>query len=114
MALVTTFGTLQQRVADRLIDPSSVAISLANVQQAINDAIFYYKNQKFFFNQGKAVLTMDTTAATDGSATSDPYVLGYGNTNSLYPNAPVLPVDFLYEEPINGFVIPYNNYVIVY
>ncbi len=109
MTQITTFGTLQSRIAARLIDPSSVAISLPNVQQAINDAIFYWKNFKFFFNQSLAVLTMDTTAAVNGTATSDPYILGYGNTNSNYPHAPVLPSDFLYEEPNNGFVIPYNH-----
>lgn len=109
MALITTFGTLQTRIAARLIDPSSVAVSLANVQQAINDAIFFYKSQKFFFNQGKVQLTMDTSAALDGTQNSDPFVLGYGNTETNYPDAPVLPVDFLYEEPENGFVIPYNH-----
>lgn len=109
MALVTTFGQIQSRVAARLIDPNSVAVSLANVQQAINDAIFYWKNEKFFFNQKLIQITMDTSAALDGSLNSDPFVLGFGNTNSNYPNAPVLPVDFLYEEPINGFVIPYNH-----
>ena len=109
MALTTTLGTIQQRIADRLIDPSSVAITTAQIAQAINDAIVFHKNSKFFFNQSLIVLTMDTTAAVDGTANSDPYVLGYGNTNSNYPSAPVLPSDFLYEEPGNGFVIPYNH-----
>jgi hypothetical protein len=109
VAATTTFGTIGNRVAARLIDPNSVAVSLSQTQQAINDSIFYYKNFKFFFNQKLITLTMDTSAALDGTANSDPFVLGYGNTNSNYPNAPVLPSDFLYEEPDNGFVIPYNN-----
>lgn len=109
MAQTTTFNTIQTRVAARLIDPNSVAVSVSQVQQAINDAVFFWKSRKFFFNQKLAQLTMDTSAASDGSAPSDPYVLGFGNTNALYPHAPVLPSDFLYEDEDNGFVIPYSN-----
>ena len=95
-----TFGQLQSRVAARLIDPSSTAVSLANVAQAINDAVAYWKTRKFFFNQRVANLTLDV---------NDPFVLQYGNTNSNYPSAPVLPSDFLFEDEENGFTIPYNN-----
>lgn len=94
------FGQLQTRVAARLIDPSSVAVSLANVQQAINDAISFWKTRMFYFNQNAVNITLDV---------NDPFILGYGNSNALYPNAPVLPQDFLFEDPDNGFTIPYNN-----
>ena len=104
-----TFGQLQTRIAGRLIDPNNQAVSAANVSQAIQDAIDFWKTKKFYFNQRVANITLDTTAATDGSATSDPFILLYGQTNSLYPNAPVLPQYFLYEDPDNGFVIPYSN-----
>jgi hypothetical protein len=109
VAQVTTFGTIQTRVAQRLIDPSSVAVSIANVQQAINDAIFFWKTRKFYFNQKNVQLTMDTSAALDGSAPGDPFVLGFGNTNANYPNAPVLPQDFQFEDEENGFTIPYSH-----
>lgn len=104
-----TFGQLQKRVADRLIDPNNVAVSAANVAQAINDAVAFWKTRKFYFNQRVANLTLDDNPALDGSAPGDPFVLQYGNTNSLYPNAPVLPADFLFEDEENGFTIPYNN-----
>lgn len=104
-----TFGQLQKRVADRLIDPNNTAVSAANVAQAINDAVAFWKTRKFYFNQRVANLTLDVSPALDGSAPGDPFVLQYGNTNSLYPNAPVLPADFLFEDEENGFTIPYNN-----
>lgn len=95
-----TFGTLQTSVAKRLIDPNSIVVSSADVQQAILDAIGFWKPRKFFFNQATANLTMDV---------NDPYVLQYGNSVSGYPSAPVLPSNFLVEDEENGFVIPYNN-----
>jgi hypothetical protein len=99
MATVT-FGTLQSRISARLIDPSNVAVSASNVAQAINDAVAFWKTRMFYFNQNTANLTLDV---------NDPYILGYGNTKSSYPSAPVLPQDFLFEDPDNGFTIPYNN-----
>ena len=104
-----TFGSLQTSVAQRLIDPNSIAVSNAIVQQAILDAVTFWKPRKFFFNQAVANLTMDISPALDGSAPSDPFVLQYGNTVANYPNAPVLPSNFLVEDEDNGFVIPYNN-----
>lgn len=104
-----TFGQLQKRISDRLIDPNNISISPSNVAQSITDAVDFWKTRKFFFNQRVANLTLDITAATDGSAPSDPFVLQYGNTQALYPSAPVLPQNFLYEDPDNGFTIPYNN-----
>jgi hypothetical protein len=94
------FGSLQTSVAKRLIDPNSIAVSPADVQQSILDAISFWKPRKFFFNQATTNLTMDV---------NDPYVLQFGNTASGYPSAPVLPNNFLVEDEDNGFVIPYNE-----
>ena len=95
-----TFGQLQTRVAARLIDPSNVAVSSSNVAQAINDAVSFWKTRKFWFNNKLTTLTLDL---------EDPYILGYGNSNPLWPNAPVLPSNFLFEDDKDGFVIQYNN-----
>ena len=95
-----TFGQLQTRVAARLIDPSNVAVSSSNVAQAINDAVSFWKTRKFWFNNKLITLTLDL---------GDPFILGYGNSNATYPNAPVLPSNFLFEDEKDGFVIQYNN-----
>lgn len=96
-----TFSVLQTRVAKRLIDPNSIAVSITDVQQAINDAIGFWKTRKFFFNQATTNLTMDI---------NDPYVRGPASgVISGYPGAPQLPSNFLVEDQDNGFVIPYNQ-----
>jgi hypothetical protein len=105
----STYGSLQTKVSKKLIDSGNSAISASDVGDALNDALHYWKQKRFWFNEAQTNLTMDTTAATDGSLTSDPFVLGYGNTNSLFPNAPVLPQNFLYEFEKDGFVIPYSK-----
>lgn len=98
--MVATFGSLQTKISKKLIDANQTAIAGADVADALNDALHYWKQKRFWFNEGQATLTMDI---------NDPYVLGYGNTNSDYPNAPVLPSDFLYEFDKDGFVIPYSK-----
>ena len=108
MVATVTLATLEGRIASRLIDPSSIAVPLSAIDTAINDSVTFWKTRMFYFNQRQIDLTLDVSPALDGSATSDPFVLGYGNTNSLYPNAPVLPQNFLFENPENGFTIPYN------
>lgn len=104
-----TYGQLQKRIADRLKDPTNAAVSASDVAQAINDSVAFYKTRKFFFNQRVKDLVLDISPSLDGSLRSDPFVLQYGNTNAQFPNAPVLPEDFLFEDPENGFTIPYNN-----
>ena len=108
MVAAVTLATLQGRIASRLIDPSSVAVPVAAITTAVNDSVAFWSTRMFYFNQYVANLTLDVSHALDGSATSDPYVLGYENTNALYPNAPVLPQNFGFEDPENGFTIPYN------
>lgn len=95
-----TFAQLKTIVSRKLIDPNNTAISASDVGQAINDAIRFWRYRRFWFNESSTTLTMDI---------NDPFVLGYGNTNSSYPLAPVLPSDFLEELPKDGFVIQYSN-----
>lgn len=96
----STFGSLEAKVSAKLIDAGNSAISASTVGDALNDALHYWKQKRFWFNEAQTTLTMDT---------NDPYVLGYGNTNSTYPNAPVLPQNFLYEFDKDGFVISYSK-----
>lgn len=98
--MVATFGTLQTKISKKLIDAGQTAIAASDVGDALNDALHYWKQKRFWFNEGQTTLTMDI---------NDPYILGYGNTNSSYPNAPVLPSDFLYEFAKDGFVIQYSS-----
>lgn len=98
--MAATFGSLQTKISKKLIDANQTAVSGADVADAINDALHYWKQKRFWFNEAQTTLTMDV---------NDPYVLGYGNTNSTYPNAPVLPSNFLYEFDKDGFVIPYSK-----
>jgi hypothetical protein len=98
--MAATFGSLQTKISKKLIDPLQSAVTQADVADALNDALHYWKQKRFWFNEGQATLTMDV---------NDPYVLGYGNSNATYPNAPQLPSDFLYEFENDGFVIPYSQ-----
>lgn len=107
--MAANFGTLQAKVSRKLIDSNQTAVAASTVQEALNDALHYWKQKRFWFNEAQAYLTMDTSAALDGSTISDKYVLGYGNTNSNFPNAPVLPSNFLYEFEKDGFVILYSK-----
>lgn len=100
MVAITTFGTLQSRVAARLIDPNSVAVSIANVQQALNDAVAFWKTKKFYFNQATINITLDI---------GDPYILQSGNSQPSFPGAPQLPTNFLFEDEEDGFTILYSN-----
>jgi len=107
--MTVTFSSLQAKISKKLIDGGNTAIAVGDVQDAINDALHYWKQKSFWFNEAQVTLTMDNSAALDGSARSDPYVLGYGNSVANYPNAPVLPSNFLYEKQKDGFVIYYSS-----
>jgi hypothetical protein len=95
-----TFSVLNQTISKRLIDVNNTAISSADVGTAINDAIVFWKQKPFWFNQKTASVVMDI---------NDPFIMANGVINSKYPLAPQLPSDFLWEEPENGFVIQYNQ-----
>lgn len=107
--MAATFGSLQTKISKKLLDPNQTAIAATDVADAINDALHFWKYKPFWFNQRQTTITMDTKAAADGSASSDPYILGYGNSIANYPSAPVLPQLFLFEMPEDGFVIYWNN-----
>lgn len=81
-----TFGELKTIVSRKLQDPTNTAVSSSDVGQAINDALRYWKFQRFWFNEAA-----DTTVLPNGQR----------DITSLLPD------DFLYEFPENGFVIPY-------
>lgn len=98
--MAATLGSLQTKISKKLIDANNAAIAASDVVDAINDALHYWKQKRFWFNEAQTTLTMDI---------NDPYILGYGNTNATYPNAPVLPSNFLYEFVEDGFVISYSK-----
>jgi hypothetical protein len=58
---MATFGQLQQYVSSRLLDEDNVAVQLSDVKAAINDAIAYWKVQRYFFNEAR-----DTAVLTQG------------------------------------------------
>lgn len=83
-----TFGQLKTLVARKLLDPNYQAVTASDVGDAINDAIRYWKYQRYWFNEASTQVQLST---------------GVGNITNL------IPADFLYEFPENGFVIPYSN-----
>lgn len=56
---MATLAELQSQVSSRLLDPQNVAVPLASVTAAINDAIAYWKFRRFWFNEvhDTAILT---------------------------------------------------------
>lgn len=83
-----TFGALKTTVSRKLLDPSHTAVSASDVGDAINDAINYWKYHRLWFNEAFEQVTL---------------TVGEGDITSLIPS------DFLYEFPENGFVIPYDQ-----
>lgn len=83
---MVTLVEMQQSISARLIDTSNTAVPLASVTSAINTAIGYWKQRRFWFNTAEdvGVLTLQ-----------DPVI--------------TLPVDFLAEIPdLAPFVIEYS------
>lgn len=56
---MANFGTMTSDVSKRLIDPKNTAVSIADVQAAINQSIDYWKFRRFWFNEvnDQAVMT---------------------------------------------------------
>lgn len=48
---MATFGDIIGSVSRRLIDPQQTAVSRSDVAAAINDAVSYWKNNRFWFNE---------------------------------------------------------------
>lgn len=82
-----TFAQLRAKVSKKLIDPNNTAVSVADVGDAINDAIRFWQYRRFWFNEASTTTTLIVN-------------------NEIIPG---IPSDFLYEDEENGFVIPYAN-----
>jgi hypothetical protein len=81
------FGQMQTYISKRLLDVNNTAVSLADIQQSINESIAYWKFRRFGFNEKRLNTTM---------------TIG----DEVLP----LPSDFL--APVsddNGFAILYSN-----
>jgi regulation of enolase protein 1 (concanavalin A-like superfamily) len=81
---MSTFAQIKASVSRKLLDPNTTAISGANVGDAVNEALDYWKKSQFWFNEGSSIATM---------------VAGQSDFTAL------LPSDFQYEDQQNGFVI---------
>lgn len=60
---MATFGEMKTWVSKRLQDPDNTAVSSSDVGDMINQALKYWKNVRFFFNE-----QTDTTTLTQGDA----------------------------------------------
>lgn len=81
---MSTLAELRTRISKRLLDKNNVAVSTSDVDLAINDAVDYWKQRRFWFNETSTtvVLTID-----------DPVI--------------PMPADFLFEITTGGFIIDY-------
>lgn len=57
---MATLGTLVTRVSARLKDPNFTAVSRAEVVNVINDAIDFYGNSRFVFNEFEETVNLTT------------------------------------------------------
>ena len=54
---------METYIAKRLIDPNGTAVSASDVQDAINDAIAYWKFRRFWFNEVSDTATLTAQSA---------------------------------------------------
>lgn len=83
---MATFGQMQTWVSKRLQDPNNTAVSASDVGELLNEALAYWKNTRFWFNE-----VTDLTVLTQG----DPAI--------------PLPADWLCPSIDNAFVIEYSG-----
>lgn len=83
---MATLGELQIWVSKRLQDPNNTAVSSSDVADLINQAVRYWKNRRFSFNE-----VSDVTILTEGN-----------------PSVP-LPADWLVPSIDPAFVIEYSG-----
>jgi len=83
---MTTLAEIRTWVSKRLQDPSHTAVSASDVDALINQAIRYWKDSRFFFNE-----VTDTATLTQGDATIP------------------IPSDWLCPAIDNCFVIEYSG-----
>ena len=84
---MATFGELQTKASLRLKDPDNQAISASSVAAAINDAIAFWMQKRYWFNEFEETVTL---------VQND-------------PNLPVLTNTPLYLFPKDGIVIDYAS-----
>lgn len=61
---MATLGEMTVYISVRLIDPNNQAVTAPQVQQAINDAIRYWKYRRFWFNEANDTATMTANNAS--------------------------------------------------
>lgn len=83
---MANFGQMKQWVSKRLQDPNNTAVSSSDIGDLINQALSYWKNNRFWFNE-----ITDTTTLAE----SDPTI--------------PLPTDFLVPSIDSAFVIEYSG-----
>jgi hypothetical protein len=85
---MATFGELMTKVSKRLKDANNTAVDSSDVGDAINAALAYWKQKRFWFNEHEETVTL---------------IAG----NKLLP---ALSVNLLYLLPRYGMTIPYQSY----
>lgn len=84
---MANLGTLVTRVSARLKDPNFTAVSRAEVVNVINDAIGFYGNNRFEFNEfeetvnlttGNPLLTLTTNTSPERIFNTNGIVINYG------------------------------------
>lgn len=84
---MATLAEIRNSIAVKLQDETNQGVSAASITAAVNDAIDYYKNERFWFNEAVSTITL-----TQG--------------NPVVPN---IPADFLVELEDGGLSILYNQ-----
>lgn len=84
---MATFGDMKTAIARRLVDESNTAVTLVEIGEAINDAINFWKQRRFWFNSTASALAI---SAADTEVT--------------------LPSDFLIDQPRNAFTVTESGY----
>lgn len=79
---MSTYGGMKTAIARRLVDAGHTAVTDVEIGEAINDAVFKWKNHRFWFNTTSSALAI---TAGDSSFT--------------------LPSDFLIEVPRNAITV---------
>ena len=85
---MATLAEIRTSIGVKLQDETFQSVSSASVDAYINDAIQFYKNQRFWFNEDEANITL--------------------NIND--PVLPNVPSDFLQEVDDGGLVVVYNQF----
>lgn len=84
---MATFGATKTAIARRLVDTSHTAVTDVEIGEAINEAIRFWKQKRFWFNSTSSPLSI---AAGDSTIT--------------------LPSDYLMEIPTNALTVTQNGY----